>query len=209
MRHRKSGRKLKRTASHRKALFVALTTALLKHKKIRTTVTKAKETRMFVEKLITRAKNAYGREDKAKNVHDRRMVARTIKDKDVLRELFSEIAAKVSSRPGGYTRIVKLGRRQGDGAEVALIELVDFQGVTKPDKAEKEAKAEKSGADAQGEEKRRRRRPAKKKRPHQKRRKPRRTRPDRRRRHIGPSGFPASRKPFFLWRARRPRTREF
>ena len=150
MRHRKAGRKLKRTASHRKALFVALSTALLKHKKIRTTLAKAKETRMFVEKLITRAKRAYTLEGRAKNIHERRMVARYIKDKDVVRELFSEIAQKVSSRPGGYTRIVKLGRRQGDGAEVALLELVDYQGVIKPDKPHKEGKAEKS--DAAGKE---------------------------------------------------------
>ncbi len=148
MRHRKAGTKLKRTASHRKALFSALATALFKHKKIRTTVTKAKEMRIFVEQMITRAKNAYGREDKAKNVHDRRMVARYIKDKVVVRELFTEIAAKVANRPGGYTRIVKLGRRQGDAAEVALIELVDFQGVTKPGKPEKDAKSEKAVADA-------------------------------------------------------------
>jgi large subunit ribosomal protein L17 len=148
MRHRKSLSKLGRTASHRKALLASLCTALLRHKKIRTTTAKAKETRMVVEKMITRAKNAYGREDKAKNVHDRRMVARTIKDAEVVKELFAEIAEKVSSRPGGYTRIVKLGRRQGDGAEVAIIELVDFQGVIKPGKAEKQAKSDKSDSGA-------------------------------------------------------------
>lgn len=143
MRHGKSHRKLKRTASHRKALLAALSTALIRHKKIRTTVAKAKETRMFVEKLITRAKHAYGRDDAAKNVHERRMVARFIKDKEVVKELFTEIAHKVSARAGGYTRIVKLGRRQGDGAEVALLELVDFSGVTKPEKPAKTEKAPK------------------------------------------------------------------
>lgn len=142
MRHRKSGRKLGVTASHRKALIASLSTALLRHKKIRTTVAKAKETRMFVEKLITRARRAHGIEDKAKTVHARRMVARTIKDKDVLRELFGEIAGKVASRPGGYTRIVKLGRRQGDGAEVAILELVDFQGAQPKEKESKAARAE-------------------------------------------------------------------
>jgi large subunit ribosomal protein L17 len=143
MRHRKSHRKLGVTASHRKALIASLSTALLKHKKIRTTVAKAKETRMFVEKLITRARRAHGiPDDKARNVHERRMVARTIKDKVVVRELFGEIAGKVASRPGGYTRIVKLGRRQGDGAEVAILELVDFQGAQP--KQEKDAKAGKS-----------------------------------------------------------------
>jgi large subunit ribosomal protein L17 len=151
MRHRKSGRKLGVTASHRKALIAALSTALIKHKKIRTTVAKAKETRMFVEKLITRARRAHGiPEDKAKNVHERRMVARTIKDKAVVKELFGEIAGKLAARAGGYTRIVKLGRRQGDGAEVAILELVDYQGAqAKPGKeskaegAEKPAKAKK------------------------------------------------------------------
>jgi len=138
MRHRKSGRQLKRTASHRKALLFSLCTALLKHKRIKTTVAKAKETRMVVEKIITRARRASATEDRAKNVHARRMVARYIKDKEVVRELFGEIAEKVGTRAGGYTRIVKLGRRSGDGAEIALIELVDFQGVQKPAKADKE-----------------------------------------------------------------------
>jgi len=143
MRHRQSGRKLGRTASHRKALLNSLCTSLLKHKRIRTTVAKAKETRMVVEKMITRAKRASMEKDPAKNVHARRMVARNIKDKLVVRELFGEIAEKVSARPGGYTRIVKLGRRPGDGAEVALIELVDFQGVLKPGKADKAEKEDK------------------------------------------------------------------
>ncbi len=141
MRHRISGRKLGRTASHRKALLISLCTALLKHKRIRTTVTKAKETRMYVEKIITRAKRASVTEDRAKNVHARRMVARYIKDKEVVRELFGEIAERVAARAGGYTRIVKLGRRPGDGAELALIELVDFQGVQKAGKADKQEKA--------------------------------------------------------------------
>jgi large subunit ribosomal protein L17 len=141
MRHRKSGRKLGRTASHRKALLISLCTALLKHKRIKTTVAKAKETRMVVEKIITRAKRASVVEDRSKNVHARRIVARYIKDKDVVRELFGEIAEKVATRAGGYTRIVKLGRRPGDGAELAFIELVDFQGVLKPGKPEKDEQA--------------------------------------------------------------------
>ena len=150
MRHRKSGRKLGVTASHRKALIAALSTALLKHKKIRTTVAKAKETRMFVEKIITRARRMHGVEDKARNVHERRMVARTIKDKAVVRELFGEIAGKVAGRAGGYTRIVKLGRRQGDGAEVAILELVDYQGAQPKEKDSKAAKAEGSAKAAKG-----------------------------------------------------------
>ena len=127
MRHRKSGRKLGRTASHRKATMNALMTALFRHKKIHTTVARAKETRMFAEKLITRAKNAVaGETPEKKDIHARRMVARAIKDRDVLKELFSDIALKVAKRPGGYTRVVKLGQRFGDGAHVAIIELVDY-----------------------------------------------------------------------------------
>jgi large subunit ribosomal protein L17 len=148
MRHRKSGRKLKRTASHRKATLNALSTALLQHKKIRTTVAKAKETRMMVEKLITRAKNAVASEGDKKNVHARRMVARYIKDREVVKELFNEIATKVAQRAGGYTRIVKLGQRLGDAAEVAVLELVDYntgQETAKPKEKPKKAKTAPKG----------------------------------------------------------------
>jgi large subunit ribosomal protein L17 len=142
MRHRKSGRKLKRTASHRRATLAALSTALLRHKRITTTVTKAKETRMVVEKLITRAKNAAGKTDApAAGVHARREVGRLIKDREVIGELFSVIAPKVAGRSGGYTRVVKLGQRPGDGAEMAVIELVDFNTGQEP--AEKAAPAPK------------------------------------------------------------------
>lgn len=146
MRHRKSGRKLKRTSSHRKGTLSALSTALLRHKKIKTTVAKAKETRMVVEKIITRAKNAVANEGEAKNVHARREVARYIKDREVVTELFGEIAKTVASRPGGYTRVVKLGQRHGDGAEVAILELVDYntgEPQKKATKAQKATRAEK------------------------------------------------------------------
>jgi len=138
MRHRKSGRKLGRTASHRKATLSALSTAVLRHKKIMTTVAKAKETRMVVEKIITRAKNAVAEGSVVKGVAARREVYRFIKDREVIKELFTEIAVKVANRPGGYTRVVKLGQRHGDGAEVAILELVDYNtGVDeKPRKAE-------------------------------------------------------------------------
>lgn len=133
MRHRKSGRKLKRTASHRRATLAALSTALLRHKRITTTVAKAKETRMVVEKLITRAKNAAATTAvPATGVHARREVGRLIKDRDVIGELFTTIAPKVAGRAGGYTRIVKLGQRYGDGAEMAVIELVDFNAGQEP-----------------------------------------------------------------------------
>jgi large subunit ribosomal protein L17 len=138
MRHRKAGRKLKRTASHRRATLGALATALLKHKRITTTVAKAKETRIVVEKMITRAKNARAVDAKAvaggerakKFIeaagHARREVGRLVKDREAVSDLFTVIAEKVATRPGGYTRIVKLGRRYGDNAEMAVIELVDF-----------------------------------------------------------------------------------
>lgn len=135
--HGRAGRKLKRTASHRKATLNALTTSLLRHKKIRTTLAKAKETRMVVEKIITRAKNAVAKETDGapKNIHARREVARHINDKEVVKMLFGEIAQRVAARPGGYTRVVKLGQRLGDGAQVALLELVDYNAAkeeTKP-----------------------------------------------------------------------------
>ncbi len=127
MRHRKAGRKLKRTASHRRATLAALSTSLLRHKRITTTIAKARETRQVVEKIITRARRAAARQDApATAVHARREVGRLVRDRAVIRELFSTIVEKVGSRPGGYTRIVKLGQRQGDGAELAVIELVDF-----------------------------------------------------------------------------------
>lgn len=160
MRHRKSGRKLKRTASHRRATLAALSTALLRHKRITTTIAKARETRMLVEKMITRAKNAVAKKDApAAGVHARREVGRMIKDRAVIGELFGVIAEKVAARPGGYTRIVKLGQRLGDAAEMAVIELVDFntgQDVAetpKPaPKAKKKAAPPKKKAKAAGKE---------------------------------------------------------
>ncbi len=126
--HGRSGRKLKRTASHRKATLSALSTSLLRHKKIRTTLAKAKETRMVVEKIITRAKRAVAKEVAGgpKDIHARREVARYIRDKEVVKLLFAEIATKVEHRAGGYTRVVKLGQRFGDAAHIAVLELVDY-----------------------------------------------------------------------------------
>ncbi len=106
----------------------SLSTSLLRHKRITTTVAKAKETRMVVEKLITRARNAMqtAADAPAAAIHARREVGRVIHDRKVVSELFSTIVEKVGTRPGGYTRIVRLGQRPGDGAELAVIELVDF-----------------------------------------------------------------------------------
>jgi large subunit ribosomal protein L17 len=118
MRHRVKGRKLGRTAAHRRATLRALATALIKEHKIQTTVPKAKELRTFVEPLITRSK-----ED---STHNRRTVFAALNDKYAVTALFEEIAPKVGDRPGGYTRIIKSGFRAGDGGELAIIELVDF-----------------------------------------------------------------------------------
>src|SRR5512138_1803279 len=102
MRHGNKGRKLGRTASHRKATMKALATALFRYKRIKTTVAKAKETRSFAESLITKAKQD--------SLHSRRHIAKFINDRGVIQELFSEIIPKVGERPGGYTRVIKLGR---------------------------------------------------------------------------------------------------
>ncbi len=139
MRHRIKGRKLGRTTSHRMATLRSLSTALIKHKKITTTVAKAKQLRLFVEPLITKAKND--------SVHSRRLVARHIQDRIVLKELFSEVIPKIGDRPGGYTRVIKLGSRVGDAAEMAIIELVDFNDVsTKKTKKTKKPTAKKAEA---------------------------------------------------------------
>ena len=144
MRHRKAGRKLQRTASHRKAMLSNLSTSVLRHKKVKTTLAKAKEVRLMVEKFITRAKNTLGSENPQVSVHARRMVGKYIKDRAVLKELFNEIAPKVASRPGGYTRVIKLGQRWGDGGEVAIVELVDYNtGQTPAKKTAEKPKAKK------------------------------------------------------------------
>ncbi len=117
MRHRKKGRQLSRTASHREALLRNMATSLFRHGRISTTTAKAKELRPYAEKLITLAKRG--------DLHARRLAARRIADRDVLFQLFDTIGPRYAERPGGYTRILKLGHRQGDGAELALIELVD------------------------------------------------------------------------------------
>ena len=117
MRHNVSGRKLNRTPAHRKALYRNLVTALFKHERIQTTVPKAKEARIVAEKLITFAKRG--------DLHARRMAARKVFEPAVLQKLFEEIGPRYAERPGGYTRIMRLGPRKGDNAELAILELVD------------------------------------------------------------------------------------
>jgi len=121
MRHRKKGKKLGRTSPHRKRTLQALSNALIENKNITTTIAKAKALRPFVEPLITRAKDD--------TEHNRRQVFRHLQNKETVNELFGEVAEKVGNRPGGYTRIIKLGQRSGDGAELALVELVDYNDV--------------------------------------------------------------------------------
>lgn len=149
MRHAKVGRRLSRSASHRKALLSALSTALIKHKRIRTTSAKAKETRRIIEPLITRARDAYLREKsgEAVDVHARREIAKFIRDREALQILFSDIAEKVGTRAGGYTRVLKLGHRIGDGAEMAVIELVDYNEAQ--DSKQRKERAARSKAAAQ------------------------------------------------------------
>lgn len=117
MRHRKKGRQLSRTASHREALLRNMATSLFRHGRISTTTAKAKELRPYAERLITLAKRG--------DLHARRIASRKIADREVLGALFETIGPRFAERPGGYTRVLKLGHRQGDGAEMALIELVD------------------------------------------------------------------------------------
>lgn len=117
MRHRKKGAQLSRTSSHRKAMLDNMATSLFRHGRIETTVAKAKALRPFAERLITTAKDD--------SVAARRRVARRIDDREIQQKLFDELAPRFAERPGGYTRILKLGPRKGDAAEMALIELVE------------------------------------------------------------------------------------
>jgi len=116
MKHRVAGRKLGRTSMHRTALLRNLSTELFRHERIRTTLMKAKELRPFAERLITLSKR--------ETLHARRLVLRDIHDRDVVAKMFDTISSRFAARPGGYTRIVKLGPRRGDSAEMALIELI-------------------------------------------------------------------------------------
>ncbi len=118
MRHQKKRHKLGRTASHRKATLAALSNALIAHKRVTTTLPRAKALRTFIEPIITRAKDD--------SQHNRRQVFRHLRDKRAVTTLFTEVAEKIGERPGGYTRVVRIGRRAGDAAPMAIIELVDY-----------------------------------------------------------------------------------
>jgi len=147
MRHGKKINHLGRTASHRKAMLANMATSLILHKRITTTLAKAKALRKYVEPLITKSKSD--------TTHSRRTVFSYLQDKEAVTILFREVSEKVADRPGGYTRIIKLENRSGDNAEMAFIELVDYNDVYKKEGAATERKStrrrggkKKSGADA-------------------------------------------------------------
>ena len=132
MRHNKAINHLGRKSGHRKALLANMATSLILNKRIQTTVAKAKALKMYVEPLITKSK-----ED---TTHSRRVVFSYLKNKEAVTELFRTVAPKIADRPGGYTRVLKTGFRQGDGADMALIELVDFNEAALASASKKEAK---------------------------------------------------------------------
>ncbi len=118
MRHRRSGRKLGRDASHRKALYANLASALIEHGRIKTTVAKAKEVRPIAEQMITLGRRG--------DIAARRQAIKYLRSQEIVHKLFSEVAPRFADRPGGYSRIVRLGPRQGDAAEMVYLELVDY-----------------------------------------------------------------------------------
>ena len=129
MRHRKKGNHLGRKTAHRKAMLANMACSLIEHKRINTTVAKAKALKQFVEPLVTKSK-----ED---TTHSRRLVFSKLRNKYAVTELFRDVAPKVGDRPGGYTRIIKLGNRLGDNADMAMIELVDYNEIYNADKKAK------------------------------------------------------------------------
>jgi large subunit ribosomal protein L17 len=142
MRHGKKVNHLGRTSSHRKALLMNLANALITHKRIKTTVAKAKSLRIYVEPLLNRGK--------VDTTHNRRIVFSYLQQKEVITELFGPVAAKIGDRAGGYTRIIRLGERYGDAAEMAMIELVDFNELLLGDKKEAGAKKKRTRRSGKG-----------------------------------------------------------
>jgi len=136
MRHGKKNNHLGRKTAHRKAMLANMACSLIEHKRINTTVAKAKALKQFVEPLVTKSK-----ED---TTHNRRIVFSRLRQKDAVTELFRDVAVKVGDRPGGYTRIIKLGNRLGDNADMALIELVDYNETYNVGKATKKKSTRRS-----------------------------------------------------------------
>jgi len=144
MRHRKQGRKLNRTASHRKAMFMNMSVALLTHEQIVTTLPKAKDLRAVVDKLITLGKRG--------DLHARRQAVSQLQDNEVVKKLFSTLAERYKERPGGYTRVLKAGFRYGDNAPMAVIELVDRDPEAKGKADRERMEAEEADAPAENNE---------------------------------------------------------
>ena len=134
MRHGKKFNHLGRKSAHRKSMLANMACSLIEHKRINTTVAKAKALKVFVEPLITKSK-----ED---TTHNRRIVFSKLRQKEAVTELFRDVAVKVADRPGGYTRIIKLGNRLGDNADMAMIELVDYNEIYNSAKSEKKSQQE-------------------------------------------------------------------
>lgn len=159
MRHGRKLNHLGRTTTHRKAMYANMATSLILHKRIKTTLAKAKALRKYVEPILTKTKTD--------TTHSRRLVFKKLRSKDGVKEAFSQVAGKIAARPGGYTRILKTGYRLGDSAETCIIELVDFSETftaksgegkaagkkrTRRGKKQKGAKAETAAADKKGED---------------------------------------------------------
>lgn len=151
MRHGKKVMHLGRKTAHRKSMLANMACSLIEHKRINTTVTKAKALKQFIEPIVTKSKTD--------STHNRRLAFSSLRDKNAVSELFRTIADKVGDRPGGYTRIIKLGNRMGDNAEMALIEFVDFNEVYAPEEKTKKksrrrgAKSKSAAPEAATEEK--------------------------------------------------------
>ncbi|NNE01740.1 MAG: 50S ribosomal protein L17 [Eudoraea sp.] len=145
MRHGKKVNHLGRKTAHRRAMLANMACSLIEHKRINTTVAKAKALKQFIEPLITKSK-AENNQSMEKGTHNRRIVFRNLRDKYAVSELFSTVSEKVADRPGGYTRIIKLGNRLGDNADMAMIELVDFNEIYNAGKAKKKKTTRRSRA---------------------------------------------------------------
>lgn len=138
MRHGKKINNLGRKSAHRKAMLANMACSLIEHKRINTTVAKAKALKQFIEPLITKSKPE-NNQSMERGTHNRRIVFRSLRNKHSVSELFSTVAEKVADRPGGYTRIIKLGNRLGDNADMAMIELVDFNELYNAGKTKKKS----------------------------------------------------------------------
>ena len=134
MRHRKKVIKLGRKTAHRKAMLANMASSLIEHKRINTTLTKAKALKIFIEPLVTKSKTD--------DTHNRRICFSKIRNKVAVKTLFDEVAKKIDNRPGGYTRIIKLGNRMGDDASMSMIEFVDYNEIYSQNKKSKDKKKE-------------------------------------------------------------------